>query len=358
MSRHLDYTIASASSVASMLGGYKLVNGWWRGRGVCHDTPNRDSTSLAFRDPPTPGASLAVKCWKGVGCNKNHIRDTLERLTGLHVRPRKREPDTVTPPPKPATPKKLSGTSVEIPRDSEHPGRLYIKRRNVWLPGAILPAAIRWLPDETQARVGSILAAGAPPPDWLKAWPEMPRPTGVHKIHVDAEGNPAEDAGGLNKRSYGNLVDACCILGDPRPGVACGAIVVEGVADGLALASRRPETVICLFGTSTFKSKSIAEYLGNFQRLRIYSDSDGPGVEAAIQLMKSVKIRTGNNCDVMMVPPHKEGMDPASVAETEPPMDQGRDDEREMAVELYQSGLPIWEACRLAWTSLRDLGYE
>lgn len=53
--------------------------------------------------------------------------------------------------------------------DDDHPVRKWLRRRNLWVPGAILPAAVRWLPERVKGRAGSIVVAAAPPEHWLAA---------------------------------------------------------------------------------------------------------------------------------------------------------------------------------------------
>ena len=351
--------IANASQVAFSLGKqYKrLSSGWYSGPGLCHSSTKRDSTSMGFRDHDD-GPGLAVKCWKGAGCPREQIIEAIEGATGLVVARRPRDqrscpppiPPRREPPPPPAGSKEATRT-VEVPPDGDHPAHRWLARRNLWLPDAILPAGVRWLAERVDGRAGSIVAAGAPPEHWIDAWPECPRPTGVQLIRIDADGSPVLDKGELGKRSKGHLQDSICVLGDPRPEFATGAIAVEGLADGMSLAARRTDTVVVLFGTSTFTSVVVAQYLAEFRRVHIYRDVDVPGAEAANSLGNNVNLRRATPVVRVFVP--VDGKDPAEVAAMEPPLPPGHPDERELAVDLMEEGLPTWEACRLAWTSLR-----
>ena len=145
----------------------------------------------------------------------------------------------------------------------------------------------------------------------------------------------------------------------PKQTEPTGVIVVDGVADGLSLACRRTDTVVILFGTSTFRSTVVAGYLARFRRMRVYAAADGAGRESAHILVNAVRRRSSSQLNAY-VP--AQGKDPAEVAESEPPLAPGRPKERELAVDLMGEGLPMWEACRLAWTTLRypesDIGGE
>ena len=353
------YIIATAEQVAQALGpSYKRVSGWWRGPGGCHQSSG-SSTSLAFRDPQRKGSSLAVKCW--ANCDRDDVLNWIEDTTGLTVRwqPEEDEADTVeAPDPTPPRSRQPDGSTIDIPSDPEHPSRRWLKRFNVWLPSpAILPSGVRWLDEQLSSRAGSLIGGAAPPEAWIKAWPDMPTPTGVQKVRVGYEGEPVEDSGGLNKRSQGNLSNACLMLGDPRPKHSCGIVVVEGLKDGLAVASRRPETVLVLFGTAGWRSEAIAEYAMSFSRIVMAYDRDVPGRDAARKLWSNMELRSAMNGERLLMYKLEmpDGLDPADVAGRQPVLTSGTDVEREMAYELHQRGLPVWEACRQAWTSLRDL---
>ena len=362
------YNIASASQVASALGGtYKLSGGWYRGKGICHSSDDSDSTSLAFRDPERTDWGLSVKCWKTPACDRDHIRALIEQRTGLTVtRPRRNnaEPQVQVPPKPPVKERKVTGQSVDFPRDLDHPAQKWLADRNLWIPGAPMPAAVRWIDEPSvPGRAGSIVAACAPPATWAGSWPNVPKPTGVHLVRVGDNGEPVKDAGGLNKRSRGELQDAGCYLGNPNHaprGCHWGVVVVEGLADGLAMAARTPDTVLCLFGTSGFSSREIAIALLGFQRIIIYRDKDAPssvvdapGFQAARNLKRLIRELPGGEDKDIEIVRAPQGKDPAEMAASQPPLEKGTAEERKFAEELHAEGLPVWEACRMAWAVSR-----
>ena len=336
-----------AERLADALGAQQS-GGWYRSRGICHDTANAKSTSLAH-SASDDGRWLNVKCWSG--CAKDTVLDAIEAATGISARPKLPAPPPVNPKPSGPVPK-ASGSTVEFPRSVEHPAQKWLAQRNLWMPGAVLPAGVRWLPEMVSSRAGSVVAMGAKPDAWIGSWPDLPKPTGVQLVRVAEDGSPVDDKGDLNKRSKGSLQDACCVLGDPRPDFAVGVIAVEGLADGLALASRYIDTVIVLFGTSTFKSDAIGMYMSRFREATIWGDFDGPGQEARKVLERRLIALAPRSGFDLNVRANVEG-DPAERS-CNWPLSKGTDEERQFAVDLHQKdGLPVWEACRMAWTTTR-----
>ena len=145
-------------------------------------------------------------------------------------------------------PARLWRQSVPIGAAPEHPARRWAARRNLWRPGEPFPPALRWLPAWND-RPGSIVALFAPLGAWIEAAPEHPAPSGVQLVHVDADGSPTTDRGGLGKRSHGRLSGAIVALGEPL-GAAGRVHVAEGIADALAIAGREPGAVLAAGGTS------------------------------------------------------------------------------------------------------------
>ena len=126
----------------------------------------------------------------------------------------------------------------------DHPARRWLFRRKLWRPELPLPQSVGWIDDSgPYTGAGTIIALAAPPSAWADAWPQLPPPTAVQLVHVNADGwsamdRPAKD-GGLTKRTHGSAQGAVLILGNP---ILCETLtpvrVVEGLADTLALASR------------------------------------------------------------------------------------------------------------------------
>ena len=110
--------------------------------------------------------------------------------------------------------------------------------------------------------IGSIAVCMAAPSAWEEAWPDLPEPAAVHLVSIDADGMPALDRPedhtdrdgkplpGLGKRNYGSTMGAVAVIGNPDLEAATApACVVEGLADGLALAAHFEGPVIISIGT-------------------------------------------------------------------------------------------------------------
>ena len=164
--------------------------------------------------------------------------------------------------------------------------RRWVARRGLYWPAPVpLPSCIRWLPagllSQQHQGAGAIIAAFAPHDEWAERWPYLPNPTCIELVHLDAEGMPALDKpaeeGGLGKRSYGIRQGAVCLLGDPRPESAVGLVIVEGLADALALASRSPETAAAVGGVSGLQADRLLDWLSRWSSVTVYADDDPDG---------------------------------------------------------------------------------
>ena len=127
----------------------------------------------------------------------------------------------------------LWARSGPVPLGSAHPARRWAARCHLWPADCAWPEAARWLP---YPNGGSLAAAFAPVADWTEAHP--PAPTGVQLVHLDPEGRPREDRGGLSKRSHGTMAGAVCVTGAHVLRTPEALHVVEGIADALAVAAR------------------------------------------------------------------------------------------------------------------------
>lgn len=146
----------------------------------------------------------------------------------------------------------------------------WLDARHLWRPQVPLPPGLRWL---EQDRGGVLLALAAPALDWRRAWPSLPACRAVQRLGVGPEGS------GGDKKSLGPMYGAVLVLGDPAGGEG-GALVCEGVADGLALASRNVDPVIVVFGTAAMEGASengLAEFLAGFGGgVTVWADRDQP----------------------------------------------------------------------------------
>ena len=339
-------------------------SGWWPLPGICHD--RRDRPHLGVRDNRGRDGSdvVSVKCW--AGCDRDSVRRAIEGATGWRIwgqrtpdspappRTGQDSPDTGPVPDRREYAWKLWGASLRTDRDPDHPVRRWVTRRSLYWPAPVpLPSAVRWLPaglfHQQHEGAGAIVVAFAPPDHWTAAWPRAPVPTGVELVHIDAEGAPALDRPaaeeGLSKRSYGVRQGAVCILGDPRPDSAVGLILVEGLADALALASRYPETAAAVGGVSGMQADRLLDWLAAWPSVTLYADDDPDGIDGARRLRRLLAHR---GLDITVYTLGGGHNDPGEYAADNPLADVDLDAAREFAADLTDEGLPQWEAARLA----------
>ena len=203
-----------------------------------------------------------------------------------------------------------------------------------------LPAAVRWTPSVWWNRsVGAFVAALAPWTAWRAAWPAVPEPCGVQVVYVQADGEPARDREGKNKRNYGQASGAVCLIGTAAAGESVQTC--EGVADGLALAARSPRPAAVLVGTGGYRADATRQGLSDAAHVEIWTDQDGPGVAAATDLAFGL--------DLIGVPVTARnvtwGKDPAAAGGPFPLVD-GALLEVEAARAAAADGLPLGEARR------------
>ena len=200
----------------------------------------------------------------------------------------------------------LWARSVPVPVGSEHPARRWAARRHLWPADRAWPESVRWIshPDG-----GSLVAAFAPVADWTQAHP--PAPTGVQLLHLDPEGRPREDPGGLSKRSHGTMTGAVCVTGAPVLRTPEALHVVEGIADALAVAAREDGAVIAAGGTAAFR-KLAAALVRIGAPVAIHADGDAAGIVAARRLSAALAA-DGTVAGIIRYPP---GCDPAEPGES------------------------------------------
>ena len=106
-------------------------------------------------------------------------------------------------------------------------------------PGYPLDGGKPWIPQGP-----ALVTLLAPPSAWIAAWPGIPDVHAVQLIPLDSEGRPRmNDGAKIAKRTLGASGGCCAVVGNPAPNSE-GLIVVEGLADGLALAARREQTLM------------------------------------------------------------------------------------------------------------------
>ena len=198
--------------------------------------------------------------------------------------------------------RKKWASAAPIPTDSKHPARRWLAARHLWRPDLQLPPSVRWLQAEGSPSVGGLLAAFAPP--------RQLEPSGVQLVSVDVDGRPAPDIDGpdgLAMRSIGAMRGAVCVLG--RPAADRGVNVAEGLDDALALAARLPWPAVSAGGRGGFFDVDLARWLPSLSAVDVWPTLDEAGGPFA-------------------------PLDAAALESS--------------AADLERSGLPTWEARRLA----------
>ena len=210
---------------------------------------------------------------------------------------------------------------------------------------------------------------GASPSSWVRhlrgraAWPELPELAAVHLVSIDAEGRPALDrpadhvgregkpSQGRSKRFYGSTTGTVVILGCPILEEATASVrIIEGLADGLALASRFEGPVIAGIGTPArlAKDAAIVAWLAKAPHgVVIHADADEPGQKAARSLRRALQ---GAGTSVRAVlPPEGMGKDSADIAGSNPfpPLSESWPDCAKTLQEMHPSW-PRWEVARQA----------
>ncbi len=230
--------------------------------------------------------------------------------------------------------------AVPIPAAAEHPARRWLAARHLWRPEMHLPPSVRWMPSEGGPAAGAVVAAFAAP--------GAGRVSAVHLVHVDGDGLPTPDRtgpDGLHKRSHGVMSGAVCVLG--LVDAAAGVQVCEGLADGLALTARDPWPAVVMGGTANYRNRDLARWLAGLGPVQVWSDGDGPGVEASGVLAKRVAALGG----AVSIERVGVGEDPGAAGAPFAPLDVATVED--YAADLERDGLPCWEALRLAATCTR-----
>ena len=262
--------------------------------------------------------------------------------------------DTATPPP-PRRPqsspapdrntveyaRQLWDAAVPVPSDPAHPARRWMARRHLWRAAVPLPPSIRWLRRDRGPSVGVVMAAFRPP--------GARHLSGVQLVHVGADGLPALDkdgADGLNKRSYGSMVGAVCVVGLPAEALT----VCEGLADALALGARLYEAAAFTAGTSGFQNPDLARWLAGFE-IEVWPDAVAKDKGAGLKAARELAGRIANLGGRALIRNIGAGTDPGDAGAVFAALDvQAFEDLRAAYV---REGVPEWEAARLASTEIQ-----
>ena len=215
--------------------------------------------------------------------------------------------------------------------------------RSIPASGYPLDGRDPWLPQGP-----ALVTLLAPPSAWVAAWPSIPDVHAVQLIPLDSEGRPRMNNGAkLPKRTLGASGGCCTVVGNPAPN-ADGLIVVEGLADGLALAARREQTLMVTCTTPRAVGP-VLDYAATWAAVQLHGDKDGPGQVAAAKL-KGALLARGVSVESLIFDGFE---DAAAYAEAgnEPLADLSGtydDDVAAMSADWQAEGLPKHEAQRRA----------
>ena len=364
--------------------------GWWPVRAVCHaglsEPPKGGSLHLTDSDR----GGIAVSC-KGGGCSdQKAIRHALQDATGLPIcrcrdcylaRSSGRRPpvERRPPPAENAVHSRRSApesdrisyarscwqSAVPIPDNPQHPARQWLWHRtasapgpSLWWPTVAPPSAVRflarfpldgWPYGGPPPRCAAVLLALAPPSSWGESYPAPPVPSAVAANFVDGFGRPFKPPPWGKRFTLGVAKECAAIIGPPHPGPD-GLILCEGLADGLAVAARRWDTVMVTSGIPPHNG-AVFDYMGGWPTVTIFRDDEPEGRRATRICCDLLASRHGVNALVETAP--KGFKDAAAWAESGEwdhlaDLDAYAQDVDEIAADLSREGLNEWESRRRA----------
>ena len=92
-------------------------------------------------------------------------------------------------------------------------------------------------------------------------------------------------------------------------------MIVEGLADALALASRSPETAAAVGGVSGLQADRLLDWLSRWSGVTVYADDDPDGVDSARRLRRLLAHRGLETSVYTLAGDHK---DPGDYAADNP----------------------------------------
>ena len=243
-----------------------------------------------------------------------------------------------------------------------HPIREWMRRRNLWRPELPLPPSLRWIAADapvfrrTHSGAGAIAFPLAPVSAWRASYPDIPPPSAVQLVCIDADGERAdyENSQGnrVDKPKFGKARLAVWTIGDVRGDTV---VVCEGAADALALAAREPDPVIATL-TTPRPPLAWRDALSVFDFVTLWPDMDAEdelgrraGLDASVALAQARKLAE-QSVAVMGV---DIGKDAADAAREAPLGSIDTEELHRFAQELEGEGMVRFEAFRYASTLLK-----
>ena len=198
-------------------------------------------------------------------------------------------------------------------------------------------------------RCAAVLLALAPPSSWGESYPAPPVPSAVAANFVDGFGRPFKPPPWGKRFTLGVAKECAAIIGPPHPGPD-GLILCEGLADGLAVAARRWDTVMVTSGIPPHNG-AVFDYMGGWPTVTIFRDDEPEGRRATRICCDLLASRHGVNALVETAP--KGFKDAAAWAESGEwdhlaDLDAYAQDVDEIAADLSREGLNEWESRRRA----------
>ena len=262
----------------------------------------------------------------------------------------------------------LWAASEPVPVAAESPAGRWREHRHLWRPGHPWPAHLRWISVKALRRgwqispdvAGAIVAPLAPVEDWVKAWPTTPELVAIHLVAIDNEGNKAwawegRDKTRLNMLAKSKAVPAWVIGASPE-GLE-QAVVVEGVADALGVASRVAATVISTTNLAAMQGAAVNGFntaLSCWTHVMVYADDDRrpdregapPGLRGGASLRRAIEA-AGGTAEVRHLPGGKDGADWAAANPFFPLDEAAFAAYAQTLCEMYPTW-PRWEIARRA----------
>ena len=237
-----------------------------------------------------------------------------------------------------------------------------MRRRNLWRPELPLPPSLRWIAADapvfrrTHSGAGAIAFPLAPVSAWRASYPDIPPPSAVQLVCIDADGERADYENSQGKRvdkpKFGNARLAVWTVGDVR---GDRVVVCEGAADALALAARETDPVIATL-TTPRPPLAWRDALSVFDFVTLWPDMDAEdelgrraGLDASVALAQARKLAE-QSVAVMGV---DIGKDAADAAREAPLGSIDTEELHRFAQELEGEGMARFEAFRYASTLLK-----